>query len=538
MKILLCAINSKYIHSSLSVWYLYESIKKHSPSSEALVYESTVNAKLSDTLSGILEKNPDIVAFSCYIWNIEYVKKLIHMIEEEKHDIKIILGGPEATFDAKNLFYESPSVKYIIRGEGEAAVPALLNGEIIKGVCFEKDGEFVNSGIADNTEYISPYSQEYFKSLKGRISYLEASRGCPFSCSFCLSGREDKLRLFDLETVKENIIRLAISGTKTVKFVDRTFNCVPKRAKDIISFIISEYKMRIPDGVCFHFEVAADLFDSELISLLNSAPAGLFQIEAGIQSFNERTLAECTRKTNLGKVRENLFKIISKRNVHVHIDLIAGLPYEDIESFEKSFNMAYSLGADMLQLGFLKFLKGSRISEEREKMQAVVNENAPYEIISNMYITEEEIRLLKKIEDLTERMYNSGRFRRTLKYLMKELNLSPFKFFSQSELSYESKIPLNDFFNLVYEAYKTKVDPETLRDVLICDFLSTNASGRLPSSLYLFDKELSKVRAELKGKCGSAMLYSGKRRAVTVCYENPPHPVTGRYRLGFLMQNA
>lgn len=535
MKILLCSVNSKYIHSSLAVWYLYESIRNKGSEWDAEVFEATVNQDINKTFSDIISKNPDIISFSCYIWNISYVKKLIAMIYEKNPEICIILGGPEATFDAKNLLLCSPAVRYVIRGEGEEVLPALLSGKILKGVCFKEKGDVYISDVSDNVSYVSPYGKEYFEALKGRIAYFEGSRGCPFSCSFCLSGREDMLRLFDIETIKENIIKLANSGTKTVKFVDRTFNCNLKRACEIVEFIISGYKKSIPEGVCFHFEVAADLFDERLIELLCNSPAGLFQIEAGIQSFNEKTLLECTRKTDLLKIENNLGKIIRSRKLHVHTDLIAGLPYEDLKSFENSFNRAYSLHSDMLQLGFLKFLKGSRLERESEKSEALYKNEAPYEIISNKWLSDDDIFLLKNIEDMLERIHNSGRFERTLKYLLKTSGLSPFQFFKKAseEIKTEANIPLNEFINRFYEFGSKISEPALLRDIMVCDFLSVNSSGRLPSSLYVFDKELGKFRGELKGKYGSAMLFYNKKRAVTVCYDNPPHPVTGRYKLVF-----
>ncbi len=530
MKILLCQINSKYIHSSLAVWYLYESIRKKCPEEIIpAVFEATVNSDIKKVFDDIKEHNADAISFSCYIWNIEFVKELITMLYNDNKDVKIILGGPEATFDTENLLDFSSAVKYVIRGEGEEALPALLRGEIIKGISFKGN----ISPLADNVSYLSPYCEEYFESLNRRIVYFEASRGCPFSCSFCLSGREDMLRLFDIDTIKGNILKLAASGTKTVKFVDRTFNCNLSRAKEIVGFILNEYGNKIPKGVCFHFEVAADLFDDELINLLNSAPAGLFQIEAGIQSFNEKTLSECTRKTNLKKVAGNLKKLIKSRKLHVHTDLIAGLPYENFESFKNSYNKAYALESDMLQLGFLKFLKGSKIDAEKEIMGAFHNNKAPYELICNQWLSTEEIDILKKAEEATDKIYNSGRFARTLKYLLKTTGLSPFELMVDLSGLLNQGASLNELANKIYEYYSSVCEPELLRDIMVCDFLSSNASGRLPSALYRFDKDLSKVRKNLSGRKGSAMLYYNKKRAVVANYDNPPHPVTGRFALQY-----
>lgn len=535
MKILLCSINSKYIHSSLSIWYLYESLKQNCNNSEIFVYESTINSDINKTISDISEYDADYICFSCYIWNISYIKNIIKSDESNKY----ILGGPEASHSAKELLEFSDAIKYIIMGEGEETLPKILNGDLCAGISYKKAEKIHIGDFVQFSGYINPYSEEYLKRLNGRIAYLESSRGCPFSCSFCLSGIEENVRFFDIEETKKNILLLANSGTKTVKFIDRTFNCNPKRTDEIIRFILEEYQKNIPEGVCFHFEVAADLFTENTILLLTSAPDGLFQIEAGIQSFNEKTLEACTRKTNISKIERNLKRLSRNRNIHIHTDLIAGLPYEDIISFENSFNRAYELKSDMLQLGFLKFLKGSVIRDNACANDSKFADKPPYEIISNNLIDEKNFKELKNIEEHLEKLYNSGRFKRTLSYLIKATKYSPYELFRYISYNIEIKNnqPLNDYVNLIYNLFSGKVDSELLRDIMICDFLSVNSSGHLPSSLYRFDKRLSKIRAEFNGKKGNAMLYYGKERAVIADYEATPHPVSHRYTLKFITIN-
>lgn len=533
MKVLLCNINSKYIHSSLSIWYLYESLKASLPEIEIYIYESTVNAPIEEVINSIKSFNAEYICFSCYIWNISYIKNIIRAMENE---CNFILGGPEATHSAKELLEFSGSIKYIVMGEGEDILPAILKGNLNNGVSYRKNGDIIIGNIAKCSAPPNPYSREYLSSLKGRIAYIEASRGCPFSCSFCLSGRKDNVRFFDLDETKKKIITLANSETKTVKFIDRTFNCNPERAAEIISFILSEYKKGIPEGVCFHFEVAADLFNESLLKLLSEAPVGLFQIEAGIQSFNEKTLTACTRKTNIKKIERNLRFLLKRKNMHIHIDLIAGLPHEDIKSFENSFDKAYELKANMLQLGFLKFLKGSEIRKTADEFGAEYSDSPPYEITSNNILSSEDIEKLKGIEEHLEKMYNSGRFLRTLNYLLKSLELTPFKLFSfiTENIEMKNNMSLTEYTDKIYNLLSEKTDKEKLRDIMICDFLSTNASGHLPSSLYRYDKRLSKVRAGIKGRKGNAVLYSGTERAVIADYEANPHPITGRYKLQFI----
>ncbi|MBQ5323986.1 MAG: B12-binding domain-containing radical SAM protein, partial [Oscillospiraceae bacterium] len=328
MKIVLASINSKYIHSSLGVWYLHCAAKTAGTDHTVQVYESTINSHIEDIVADIYGLNPDVVGFSCYIWNIEYVKKITENLKKINPKLKIFFGGPEAGFDAQNLL-DTTVVDLFIKGEGEQAFINLLQND------FTAKEKVI---VAPVTEYFNPYSEEYFSALKGRIVYLETSRGCPFHCAFCLSGRDENVRFFDMDISKENIIKLANCGTQTVKFVDRTFNCNDKRARDIFEFIFEQRQLgNIPEDVVFHCEVEADLFTQETLDYLKTMPKGLFQFEAGLQSFNPETLKGVDRRHNVEHLVHNLKEIAQMKNIHLHIDLIAGLPYEDYDSFAKGF---------------------------------------------------------------------------------------------------------------------------------------------------------------------------------------------------------
>ena len=317
MNVVLVSINSKFIHSSLGVWYLYSASKTAKSQHNVSVYESTINNRIEDITEDIFRLNADVVGFSCYIWNIEYVKRISEFLKQINPQIKIFYGGPEASFDAENLI-EKPYVDLIIKGEGEKSFINLLESN------FDTEEKIVSNPC---DIYCNPYTEEYFEKLNGRIVYLETSRGCPFCCAFCLSGRDETVRFFDMAVSKDNILRLANSGTQTVKFVDRTFNCNDKRALEIFKFIKnSRDEGKIPLNVVFHFEVEADLFSRETLDYLKTVPQGLFQFEAGLQSFNRETLKAVNRRHDTEKLISNLKEIASKGNIHLHIDLIAGLP--------------------------------------------------------------------------------------------------------------------------------------------------------------------------------------------------------------------
>ena len=441
---------------------------------------------------------------------------------------------------------------YIISGEGEYPFARLcdsLNYNTdfsIPGLCYRKDrGIIVNEPYIAEGEPPSPYCEEYFDALHGRIAYLETSRGCPYSCAFCLSGRCGGVRFFDIERAKKEMLLLAKSGTQTVKLVDRTFNANKARAKELWRFVISEFGKGIPESVCFHFEIAGDILDDESIEILNSAPKGSIQLEIGMQSFNEKTLAYINRKTNTAKLIENIKKLLIPGNLHIHIDLIAGLPFEDFESFKNSFNIGYNLRSNMLQLGFLKLLHGAAMRDDKEKYPCSFSEEPPYEVISTPWLDEDELSVLHKTEDALERLCNSGRFIGTVDYILEKTGLLPFDFFKNFGIyaaeSCNFSVSLDDYTEIAYRYLSSLegIDPYVLKDIMICDRLCSNSSGKLPSVLKVSNPDIKKIRLSIEAEEGNERkpgikrgfsLLESEKAAVFVDYENKD-PVTGKYML-------
>lgn len=526
-KLVICCINSKFIHSSLSAWCLYSGMKAFCPDVEVSVVEGTINEKSENVLNRILNENADAVSFSCYIWNIRETLKLAKRLKEILPDTKIIFGGPEVSFNPKEIMEENEFADYIISGEGEEALAklsdALSKGEESQdGIASKRCGKKILVGKSHIFKgELSPYCEEYFASLGGRISYIEASRGCPYTCSFCLSGSDRSVRFFELQRVKEEMLLLASSGTKTIKFVDRTFNCNKKRAKEILLFIKENYKIKIPQDVCFHFEIAGDILDSELLLVISSMPQGSVQFEIGIQSFNSKTLEAINRKTDIQKLCENIQKLVSFKNCHIHIDLIAGLPFEGLGSFKESFNKAYALKANMLQLGFLKVLHGSCMENDAEKFGIKYSKEPPYEVISTPWISNDELSFLHIVEDALERLYNSSRFSRTLDYIMENAPCTPFDVFSSFALYVlkkgEDRPALDLYTSWVYEYFSAcdYLDKTVLRDKMICDRIATNSSGVIPKCLQVEDERLKKAK-NILGK--TYPINYGEKRSVAILY--------------------
>ncbi|MBQ3135949.1 MAG: DUF4080 domain-containing protein [Clostridia bacterium] len=548
-RVALCVLNSKYIHSSLAPWCLYTAAKESCGNGYSFsVVEGTINENPDIVFERIMAEKPSFVTFTCYIWNIKQTLSLCRKIKETDESITVILGGPEVAYNQASVLKENAFIDYIFSGEGEAILPEFLNGksETTEGVSYIKGGKVHVSYRKENekADYPSPYCGEYFDSLKGRIAYIESSRGCPFSCAFCLSGRCGKVRFFPVERVKKEILSLASCGAKTVKFVDRTFNCNLERASEFLSFIKENYGKRIPDDVCFHFEIAAHIADEKFLSLVASMPSGSVQFEAGIQSFNPETLKAIGRNDNTEKICENIKKLVSFGNCHIHVDLIAGLPQEDFSSFVDGFNRAYSLGADMLQLGFLKILHGSPMGEEREKYPCVYSAEPPYEVISTPWISEKELDILRKTENELERLSNSGRFKRTLDYVFDRAEITPFELFYSLALFLEGKgekgsIPLDKYTCLLYDFLSSLdgVEEKKLRDIMLYDRIETNNSGVIPARLKVIDPELKNASERVNALYP---LEKGINRTVAILYTEgkiiwcdykEKDRVSGRYRV-------
>lgn len=522
IKTLLCAINSKYIHSNLSVWCLAAGIEKYAPSVEYDVLECTINESYEQILSKIIAFDFDTIGISTYIWNVELVLRLTKAIKKLK-GTTIILGGPEVSYNSKDILEQNPSVDYIISGEGEESFAQLVstaNPKNIPGVTYRTNTEIVyNSERVCLDDPPSPYTQRYFESLNGRISYIETSRGCPFRCAFCLSGASGGVRFFDEEKSKNNIISLANSGSKTIKFIDRTFNADKKRANRIFQFIIDNYGKKVPESVCFHFEIAGELIDDNTLEVLKKAPKGLFQFEIGLQSFNEKTLEHINRKTNIEKLTKNIEKLIALGNIHIHIDLIVGMSYENMSSFANSFNKALELNPHALQIGFLKLLHGAEMRENREKHVCQFSSRAPYEIIENPWLSAEELGKLHLLEDVFEKMYNSKRFPDTCRLVFSCVE-DKFQYFYQMGIAYDrQKIPnnLDDFTKFVFNftVDYTGIDKALLRDKMALDRLSTNKMGYLPELLKIHSPTI-KRELLLLDKSEETKRKKGVKRSATV----------------------
>ena len=501
MRVIISCLNSKFVHASLSIWCLAAGVREFSKKTHDIsIEESTINGNIEAFAHKIISKKPDVVAFSCYIWNIAKTLEICRIIKENC-DSKIILGGPEVAYRSKAVLEEYAFIDFILSGEGEWTFPNFLdniNGDlsVVSGLTYRHNGEII---VVPEKEYTdtppSPFSEEFFNKLNGRIAYIETARGCPYRCAFCLSGRCSPLRFFEMDRVKENIIKLAKSGTQTVKFVDRTFNANEKRANEILNFIKEHYGKEIPQKVCFHFEIAGDILRDSTLEILSSMPYGAVQLEIGMQSFNEAVLKTINRKTNTKKLIENIKKLIGYGNMHIHIDLIAGLTGEDLESFKNSFNIGYSLKAHMLQMGFLKLLYGADMRENRDKYPCEFNAEPPYEVISTPCLSENEIKMLKNCEDALDRLYNSGRFLYTLDYLTEQVGISPFDIFNDFGNSVNgSKMKLCDYAEKLYDFFSNKCDRGILREKIFCDLLCCSSSVQIPDVLKIQDTLYKKAK--------------------------------------------
>ncbi len=442
MKVLLAAINAKYIHSNLGIYSLKtygEKMLKEwglSEKVEISLAEYTINHQMEQILQDIYKRKPDVIGFSCYIWNISYVKMILADIKKVLPDVKIWAGGPEVSYHAEAFLKEEPAVDLVMMGEGEITfahfLKALLEGEELKQVpglmLRNDDGTFTDTGfrqVMDMSQIPFPYAFMDMKELEHRIIYYESSRGCPFSCAYCLSSIDKKLRFRSLDLVLPELEWFLQAKVPQVKFVDRTFNCKKSHAMAIWQYIRDH-----DNGITnFHFEIAADLLDKDELDLLSTMRPGLVQLEIGVQSTNEKTLETIRRKTDIGEICQITAAINSWHNIHQHLDLIAGLPWEDIESFKKSFNDVYKMEPEQLQLGFLKVLKGSYMEELIPDCDLLYSTAPPYEVLQTKWLSYGDVLELKDIEEMTEVHYNSRQFTCTLKELEKEFD-TPYEMFS------------------------------------------------------------------------------------------------------------
>ncbi len=502
MKLLLTTLNSKFTHSSLALRYIHTYIKSEYP--EVVLNEYTINNQLDYIVREIYQGKFDVVAFSVYIWNVEASCLIAKNLKKVAPGLKIIFGGPEVTFESVEFLKAHPYVDAILRGEGEqtfmdfmnrihASEPDFLEGkdcfEGLKGITYRvsKDtgAEVVSlpdQPLIENLDII-PFPYESFEGLDNRILYYESSRGCPFNCQYCLSSTIKGVRFFSLDRVKADLKRFVDLNVMQVKFIDRTFNADKRRALDIF-----KYLHEIDNGYTnFHFEITADRLDDDTIAFLECVRPGLFQFEIGVQTTNAATLLEIQRFVDFEKLRRACNTLSSYRNIHLHLDLIAGLPYEGYDRFMQSFDDVYSMRPEMLQLGFLKLLKGSGLRMRKEKYGYVYNEVPPYEIMATAEMDFDEMIRLKGIEDMVEHFYNNQKFTHALEFIIKVNGLLPSKLYELlSEYwhrnGWHHKAHNQDTLYQVLEAFYMASDfsyPDFFKEVLKFDYVRQSSRRKL-----------------------------------------------------------
>lgn len=493
MKILLAACNAKYIHSNLAVYNLKSCSGEYS--SRVVVKEYTINQIRDDILKDIYLEQPDVVCFSCYIWNISFVRELVPDLKKILPQVEFWAGGPEVSYDAVEFLKKNPAFFGVMVGEGEETFhelagyyierkPETLSG--IRGVAFRdenKGRDIVHTGWRELMDLSKvPFAYSNLTEFKNRIIYYESSRGCPFSCSYCLSSIDKKLRFRDIELVKKELQFFIDNKVPQVKFVDRTFNCKHDHAMEIWRYI-TEHDNGITN---FHFEISADLLRAEELALMKTMRPGLIQLEIGVQSTNPQTIKAIRRTMDFEKLKGIVEQIHSFGNIHQHLDLIAGLPYEGYDSFHKSFCDVYALRPEQFQLGFLKVLKGSHMMEMTGEYQILYKDREPYEVLSTAWLTYGEILRLKMVESMVEVYYNSGQFKNTLVFLEKYFD-DPFRMYEALGRFYEKKgyseishSRMRRYEILMEFAGEQKeIPPEALSDVMLLDlYLRENLKSR------------------------------------------------------------
>lgn len=433
-KVILAALNAKYIHSNLALRYLSR-FQNNNQKHHVETMEFTINQRLDFIAEELFRKQPDVVLFSCYIWNVEMLRQLCPILKKIMPDCVIGFGGPEVSYESETFLRENPAVDFVMRGEGElvftkylehldAGNPATL-GEIESLTYRQGDEIFSTPQMHPMDLALLPFPYENdFSDVQNQIIYYESSRGCPYHCGYCLSSVENGVRFVPLDKVLPDLQKFLDKNVPQVKFIDRTFNCKKSHA-----MAIWKYLHEHDNGVTnFHFEITADLIDQETIDFLKTVRKGLFQFEIGVQSTNPQTIRAINRNVDFAALSEIVQQIKDGGNIHQHLDLIAGLPYEDYDSFGRSFNDVYALHPDQLQLGFLKVLKGSMLHQKQKEFEIVYHDTAPYEVLTTHELPYADTLRLKYVEEMVETYYNSGRFLNTLAYLV-PLYESPFAFF-------------------------------------------------------------------------------------------------------------
>ncbi len=489
MNILLAAINAKYIHSNLAVYSLSAYARKQSEEIE--IAEYTINQQADDILQDIYKRKPELLCFSCYIWNIRYVEEIIREVKKILPEVTVWVGGPEVSYDAVEVLKRLPEVQGVMKGEGEKTFAELVdyyvnkNGSLqeILGITYREKEQIVENEwrpVMDLSEV--PFVYEDMSLFEHKIIYYESSRGCPFRCSYCLSSVDKCLRFRDIELVKKELQFFIDKKVPQVKFVDRTFNCKHEHSMEIWTYI-HEHDNGITN---FHFEISADLLNEEELELMSKMRPGLIQLEIGVQSTNPDTIAEIHRTMKIDQVGKNVAIINHYQNIHQHLDLIAGLPYENYDSFAKSFDDVYQMEPEQLQLGFLKVLKGSYMEAHKNEYDLVYKSQPPYEVLSTKWLPYEDVLRLKGVEEMVEVYYNSRQFCYTLPALSENFQ-SPFQMFEALSRFYEKEglFMLNQSRTSRYEIllkFAGLIDPmhyEMYRQLLVLDYyIRENAKTR------------------------------------------------------------
>lgn len=488
-KIVLAGINSQYVHLNLAVRYLKKYVEANSDL-KIEIYETNINNQVFNIIKDIYELNPDKIIFSTYIWNKEYVVEIVKELKKVLPNVEIILGGPEVSYKWEKFMANMPEVDALLLGEGEKVLLNFLTKkeEKVLGVVSRKNGEIVFNGvepIIKNLDIVPFPYEDWELEDRTKIFYYESSRGCPFSCSYCLSSIDKTVRYYSLDRVKKDLKRFLDSPIKLLKFVDRTFNLKKERYMEIWKFLLENYR----EGITFHFEINANIFDDETLDFLEKVPKGYFQFEIGVQSINPETMVAIKRNNILDKLAHNVRRI--SRNIHLHLDLIAGLPYETYDIFKDSFNYVYNLKPEMIQLGFLKLLKGTQMYDEVEKYQYKYYSKSPYEVFSNKFISFGELVKLKNLEKMLDYYYNSEKFSYTCDFVIKNNFDSAFTFFEKIADYYDKKGYLKishkevALFNILYDFYveNNLKDLDIFVEFLKYDYLALGKPGSYPEWL-------------------------------------------------------
>ena len=577
LRLTLTGLASQYIHMPLAPFCLKKAVDEGCSAVTATICDLNINDTQEDLLARVMATAPDVLGVSLYIWNRECAARLIRRVKALKPEIIVIVGGPEATFSVEETFREMP-IDYLLRGAGEESLPALLRAlqqggdpAEVPGCCFRLDGTLHTSLPAPAPAPRSDlYDDEWHAALNGRMAYVETSRGCPFQCAFCLSGNKEA---FDARTVQfmpvdealALLIRIGNSGCeargradearratanagiggakpgtelasgtgRVVKLIDRTFNCHKTRTMALLRGLIQAKKEGRIGETCYHFEVAADLFDDEALALLATAPAGLFQMEAGLQSFHAPTLDACDRHTDMARLTDRIGRLLAPGNVHLHIDLIAGLPEEDFATFGRSFDQAFALQPHQLQLGFLKLIHGSKLREA--DWGARFSPDPPYEVLSTPWMTYDELLRLHHAAEAVERIHNSGRFARAealaLKTGVRAFDL--YLLLGEKMAARLGRWSLDGLTRLVYDAFLALgVDENALRDAMILDRLATDNTGFLPPFLAPQNTPAAKAAArayrEAHPECHHPRVAVLSDGSAAVAMWTQKHPVTQR----------